>query len=270
MLYSLIFIAIISIVFIAGKANLSIRFNKQVNELFTQSKSISGKIFSYQQLAGLPEPVQKYFKLVLKEGQPYINYVRLKHDGKFKPGLDKEWVAIKGEQYFTTEKPGFIWKGKTSMFTARDSYIAEEGRLVVNILSLFKVADGKGANYNQGELLRWLAESVWFPTNLLPSENVQWLPIDNLSAKLTFNYNDLSLFFIVRFNNTGGIAEMETKRYLDEKKISTWICKMEKYNEINGIFIPTEAEAFWRLEKGDFSYAKFNVKVVEYDKPQRF
>ncbi len=37
---------------------------------------------------------------------------------------------IKGEQYATTEKPGFIWKGATSMFIASDMYIADKGRLV--------------------------------------------------------------------------------------------------------------------------------------------
>ncbi len=37
---------------------------------------------------------------------------------------------IKGEQYATTEKPGFIWKGATSMFIASDKYIADKGRLV--------------------------------------------------------------------------------------------------------------------------------------------
>ena len=37
---------------------------------------------------------------------------------------------IQGEQYVTTEKLGFIWKGATSMFIARDMYIADKGRLV--------------------------------------------------------------------------------------------------------------------------------------------
>lgn len=89
MIYILIFMVIIVIIFLTGKINLSVRFNKQVEQLFAESKNISNKKFSYQQLEDLPEPVQQYFKHVLKEGKPYISYVRLKHDGQFKTGLKK-------------------------------------------------------------------------------------------------------------------------------------------------------------------------------------
>lgn len=263
--------AIFVITLITGKINLSVRFNKQVTKLFSASKDISAKTFSYKDLANLPEPVQRYFKYVLNEKQTYISSVRLQHDGLFKTGLKKDWVNIKGEQYFTTEKPGFIWKGTTSMFVARDMYLADEGRLIVTILSTINVVDVHGKQqYNESELLRWLAESVWFPTNLLPSERLYWTAIDKWSAKLIFNYNGLALFYIVTFNDTGEIIQMETKRYLDEKRLETWICKMSDYKAINGITIPTSAEVFWRLKEGDVSYAKFKVKVIQYDKPEKF
>lgn len=214
--------------------------------------------------------MQRYFKHILKKGQPYISYIRLTHDGQFKAGLDKDFGDIVGEQYFTTEKPGFIWKGTTNMFVARDMYLADNGRLIATILSIINVVDAHGTQYNQGELLRWLSESVWFPTNLLPSERLKWSPIDANSAKLAFNYKDLSLFYIVTFNDKNEISQMETKRYMDEKNLETWIIKPDNYAEKNGIIIPTKAEVFWRLKNGDFSYAKFNVTKIEYDKPQKF
>ncbi len=179
-------------------------------------------------------------------------------------------MNIRGEQYFTTEKPGYIWKGATTMFTARDMYIADKGRLMVSVFSLINIVDGKGGQYNQGELLRWLAEGIWFPTNLLPGEQLQWFPIDAQTAKFTFSYNDLSLFYIVTFNDNGEIKQLETKRYMNKEKLETWIGKLTNYKEINGIIVPTTIEAIWRLEKGDFSYAKFNVKKIEYNKPEKF
>jgi hypothetical protein len=271
MTYILIFIAIVAIIFLAGKINLSIRFNRQVKDLFAQSTDISKQKFSYQQLAGLPEPVQRYFKHVLKEGQPCISYVRLKHNGKFKTGLKKDWVNITGEQYFTTGKPGFIWKGTTSMFIARDMYLANEGRLIATILSTVNVVNIHGKQqYDESELLRWLLESVWFPTNLLPSVNLRWTAIDTLSAILNFNHNGLALFYIISFNEMGEIIQMETKRYLDEKRLETWIIKPGNYQERNDIIIPIEAEVFWRLKEGDFSYAKFRVQTIEYDIAERF
>ena len=257
-------------ILITGKIILSIQFKKEVKTLFGQSESISSNLFHSEQIYGLPEPVQRYFKYILKEGQPYISYARITHDGQFKTGLDKKWVHIKGEQYATTEKPGFIWKGVTAMFTARDMYIADKGRLVVLLFSVFKVVDAKGEEYDQGELLRWLGESVLYPTNLLPGERLKWMAIDSNSAKLTFNYNGLELFFIITFNEVGEIIQMETKRYMDKENLETWIIKIAGYEELNNVKVPTSFEVLWRLKQGDFSYAKFNIKRIEYSIAELF
>jgi hypothetical protein len=264
------FIVLIVTVLIFGRINLSARFNKEVEELFSLSRNISAKAFSYSQLLSLPEPVQRYFKRVLKEGQPYISYARIKHDGQFKTGLNKAWIKITGEQYATTKNPGFIWKGSTRMFTVRDMYINNKGRLIVSLFSLYNVVDARGEQYNQGELLRWLGESILYPTNLLPGERLEWFAIDSKTAKLTFTYNKLSLFLIVIFNESGEIIQMETERYMDEKNMEKWVIKLADYKEMNGVGVPTRFEVLWRLEKGDFSYAKFNLRKIEYNKPERF
>ena len=270
MIITFLIIGIILLILIIGKINLSIKFDKEVKELFAQSKSISDQAFYKNQLDSLPEPVQRYFKYILKEGQPYISYARIKHDGQFKTDLNKDWINITGEQYATTEKPGFIWKGTTSMFVARDMYISDKGRLIATLFSVYNVADGKGEKYNEGELLRWLGESVLYPTNLLPGNRLQWAPIDESTAKLTFNYKGLSLFFKITFNEIGEITEMETERYMGDKGLETWVIKATNYEEFNHVIIPTVFDVLWRLEKGDFSYAKFHITEVEYDKPERF
>lgn len=270
MLITFSILGLLVLILIIGRTNLSIKFSKEVKELFAQSKDISTKTFHQQQLTDLPEPVQRYFQRVLTDGQPYISYTRMTHDGQFKTGLDKDWINIRGEQYATTEKPGFIWKGTTAMFTARDMYLADKGRLVVSLFSLYDIVDAKGETYDQGELLRWLGESVLYPTNLLPSEMLHWSTIDSKAAKLTFNYNELSLSLIVTFNEIGEIIQMETKRYMDENKLETWIIKMSNYKEINAVAVPTNFDVSWRLQKGDFSYAKFNLQKLEYNKPEKF
>ncbi len=263
-------IGFLVIIFIAGKINTSNQFSKEVKELFFQSTTVSNKTFEYEMLSGLPEPVQRYFKRVLKEGQPFINFIRLTHNGQFKTNPNKDFINITGVQYFTTGKPGFIWRGRTTLFTARDMYIAGKGRLVVSLFSVYNIVDGKGVKYNQGELLRWLGESVWFPTNLLPNENLHWTPINKESARLTFTYNQLTVFYIVTFNDVGEIIQLETKRYMGDDNLETWIGKLSEYKEINGILIPTVIEGIWKLETGDYSYARFKVNKIEYNIPQGF
>jgi len=270
MIITLAIVGVVLTILFIGKINLSIKFRNQVKELFAQSTSISNQRFYKNQLVGLPDPVQRYFNHILKEGQPYQSCARIKHLGQFKTGIDKDWINIKGEQYAITEKPGFIWKGTTSMFVARDMYIADKGRLVVSLLSLFNVVNAKGEQYDQGELLRWLGESVMYPTNFLPSENLNWLPIDENSAQLTFNYQGFSLFFKVTFNQVGEITELETKRYMHLENLERWVIKTTLYKRFSDVLIPTAFDVIWRLEYGDFSYAHFIITEVEYNKAEKF
>ena len=262
----LLFIVVVALIILQiGKKNVDTQFDKKVIALFSHSKNISEKKFTPDQLKDLPEPVKRYFQHVLKEGQPYISSLRLTHDGQFKKDLKKSWMDIQGEEYFVPETSGYVWKGKTSLFTAIDQYIDHKGRLTVYLLNLIKVADGKGEKYDQGELLRWLGESVCFPTNLLPKDNLQWLPINDSMAKLNFQYRDISIYYLVSFNDENEITKMETERYMGDHQLEKWITSVSDYKEFNGMFIPTKLEAAWQLNNEYFPYAKFNIRDVDFN-----
>lgn len=207
---------------------------------------------------------------MLPENYPYIQSVRLKHDGFFKTGVDKDWVPIAGEQYFATNPPGFIWQGTTRLFTARDQYVADRGQLVVHLFSLLKVVDAHGLTVDQGELLRWLGESVWFPTNLLPSERLHWSPVDNRAATVTLKHKGLTLNYTVHFNDEDELVRLETHRYMTPERLESWIGELSDYRRINGVLIPTRIQATWKLPEGEHTYADFRVKEVDYDLPTLF
>lgn len=245
-------------------------YNKQLSFLLSDGSNTAPTHYNEAQIAKLPAPVQRYFKNVLKEGQPYINYVRLKHGGQFKTNIHKAWKDINGEEYFTTNTPGFIWKGTTRLFSAIDKYVNKNGELKVLLLSHLPFLSFHGEEYNKGELIRWLSESVWFPTNLLPSERLAWTKMNNTTAQLTFVYNAIRLSIIVTINDAGEIVEMQTKRMMSPNKTEEWVVRLSKYEWINNVKIPTSAMAIWRIKNIDYPYAKFSVNYIDYDIPEKF
>jgi hypothetical protein len=263
-------IILAAVIIITGRILLSMQFTGQVKNLFSNSRESGSKVFSYRQLDGLPAPVQRYFRHVLKEGRQYTASARVRHAGWFKTGLDKDWIAITGEQYYTVDKPGFIWKGETSMFTARDMYINDKGSLEVQLFSLFTIVNAQGPAYDQGELLRWLGECVWFPSALLPSEYISWTAVDSSTAMLNMNYNGISVFYKVTFNKNNEITKLETRRYMDGNRLETWIGTPSDYREINGTVIPVKIEGAWSLDSGYFAYARFILEEIDYNRPERF
>lgn len=266
---ALVFLAIV-LAFALWRIQMAWELKQSVKEMLRQSGHHNGKAFHREDLVDLPEPVQRYFDHVLKEGQLYINRVRLRHNGTMKTGLDKRWTKITGEEYFTTANPGMIWIGRTRFFTAIDRFAKGKGNLLVKLLGIFKVVNAKGEAFTQAELLRWLGESVWFPTNLLPSEYLQWTPIDYFTARLDYNYGGLHVWYTVRFDKNGEIIQLETQRYRDAKNLDTWIGKLSRYKRHHNMLIPTVIEASWRLSNLDYPYARFKLTHIDYGKRKPF
>ena len=145
-----------------------------------------------EDLEGLPEPVQRYLKYTQIVGKEKIKTVRLEQGGYFRMKEDQKWMPIKAEQYFNVDSVEFIWIAKVKVaplvsIHAKDEFIDGKGNLVVKALGLIKVADASGYEVDHGEIMRFLAECVWFPSAFL-NDNIRWEAIDNSSAKATITY----------------------------------------------------------------------------------
>ncbi len=254
---------------VAGRAR-----RRDVANLFAQAAAVAPdaatRVYQLEQLAGLPAPVQRYFRRVLRPGQPYLRSARLRHDGQFKAGLDQAWMPIIGEQYFRAEPPGFVWLGTTSWFTACDQYVAGRGRLTVRLLGALPIVRAHGPIYDQGDLVRWLAESVWFPTSLLPGAGANWTPVDDHSASLTLTDHGLTVAYVVHFNAADEIERCETHRYRNETHFDGWVTHLADYREWHGVRIPTQAEVAWVIDGLEHPYARFTVREIEYDQPRAY
>ncbi|WP_084539191.1 DUF6544 family protein [Hymenobacter daecheongensis] len=253
-----------------GRALAAYRLRRDVTRLFARVPPTAGQVFRAAELAGLPAPVQRYFRHVLPEGQPYLRGLRLRHTGQFKTDLKNDWIAIEGQQYITADPPGFIWQGITRWFTARDEYVAGRGRLAVRLLGAVPIAGGTGPAYNQGELLRWLIESTWLPTTLLPGKNITWTAIDDQSARLTLSHQGQVVSCLVRFNAQNEVTECEAMRQMDEATQGLWLCRFEQYRRWQGVLIPGVGEASYVVEGVRQPYARFRVQTLEFEPLQPF
>jgi hypothetical protein len=93
---------------------------------------ITPATFDAREIEDLPSPVRRYFRAVLRDGQPIVGGVRLSQEGQFRQS-DREdgWRPFKAIQVFSTRPPGFDWDARIRMapgITAfvHDAYVAAE------------------------------------------------------------------------------------------------------------------------------------------------
>jgi hypothetical protein len=138
----------------------------------------------------------------------------------------------------------------------QDTYLLEKGSLQASLLGLFTIADVCGTpENNQGELLRFLAETTWYPTDLLPSQGVRWETIDDTSARATLTDGVTTVSLVFWFNHEGAIATMRAEaRYCDKLTAMPWFGRFWDYSVQDGMLIPLGGEVGWEYPEGTRLY----------------
>ena len=250
--------------------------NKVANEISTIMKhgdTTKISVITKEQLDDLPYPVAKWLNLSGMVGNEKINTVWLSQKArmKMKPG-QKDWNDAVAEQYYSVEKPAFVWKVKMNMppfikITGRDKFVNGKGEMLIKIFSLLNIVNEKGEKMDEGTLQRFLAEIVWFPSAAL-SEYISWEAIDSLSAKATMNYKGTTGSGTFYFNEQGDFVKFSTLRYKSNKADAQryeWIVTVKEHSIKNGIKIPTKVEVTWVLENGEWTWLDLIITDIQYN-----
>ena len=210
--------------------------------------------YDAREINGLPAPVQRYFRAVLKDGQPFIAAVTFELAGTINmSATGEQWKPFTSTQRAVTHRPGFLWNGRVAMLPGvaahvHDSYIAGVGTLHAAMLGLFTVAEVQGGGeIARGELMRYFAEMAGYPTALLPSQGVRWEAVDDRAANATLVDGPISLTLLFRFDEAGLItsvhADARGSGVGKDMVMLPWDCSVSNYQLRDGMMVPTRGEA---------------------------
>ncbi len=209
--------------------------------------------YSESELDGLPAPVARYFRTVLLDGQPMIRRARVVWDGQFNMGTPSSdtWKPFVALQEFVPIAAGFVWDARVAMLPGipilvRDAFVNGEGSMHGAILGAYTVVRSRGTPAMAAAALqRYLAEAVWLPTALLPSQGVTWTSIDAISARATLASGGTTVSLDVAFGTDGLITSVfSPDRLYDDGKSPPvprpWRATIVRYGERNGVTVPIE------------------------------
>ena len=183
-------VCVLLVVFLFGNRHFRRSSEREVKRRFTQAEAGQGQVVSEAMLANLPESVQRYLRYSGVVGQSIPRTIRLQQTGRFRIGSDQPWMTIEANEYYTTEEPSFLWDATFRLYglpilRVRDSYADGHGRMLGTVGGLIPVVNGRGEGIDQGSMLRYLQEIVWFPAAFL-NEPIVFAPIDDNRAAITF------------------------------------------------------------------------------------
>jgi hypothetical protein len=250
--------------------------SREVAEMFAGSQGVPAGAITDADLARLPEPVQRWLRHAGVVGKERVAAVRLKMKGTMRQSADQPWMPIEAEEYYTTNPPALIWSATARpapfmWMRIRDRYADGRGNMLIKAFSAITVGDSSGAGMDQGTLLRYLNEIMWFPSAAL-SDYIQWEPVDAGSAKATMSYGGTTASAVFYFDEAVAVTNMIAPgRYRDASQTyDRWEAPISAYGEFAGVKIPTKGEAVWKLDSGDLSYGRLEITEVEYNVPAQY
>lgn len=266
---------IILVATIIAYANL--QFKNKVGEerrqLYENAQSKEGKTITEETILPLPSAAQKWLIYSGVIGKKPISNVHLEQELQLKMKEDqKEWQVAKADQYFTIQPPAFNWKINMPMnpvinVVGRDKFENGSGEMSIKMFALIPIVNAQNnKKINEASLQRYLAEIVWFPTAAL-SPYIHWEAISKQSAKATMSFQGTEGSGVFHFDSNGEFVKFTAMRFRDagDKKPKLWTVNAIKVEERNGIKIPVECEATWKLENQDWTWLKLKITDIEYN-----
>jgi len=231
-------------------------------------------ILTHEMIDTLPPIVQKWLHRANVIDREMIQTVYLKQTGNMRTSPGSRWIPFTAEQWFKTYAPGFIWTADVKAapgiyLQGRDKYENGEGHMLIKLLSLFAIADESGVETDQGSMLRYLAEIIWFPS-VAVSDYIRWEQAGPGTAKAIMTCGDITASGLFKFNAEGDIISFEAMRYYtvgNGATLEKWIIQTDPggYREFNGVRIPASGTVTWRLEDGDYTWLKLEIKEICYN-----
>lgn len=253
-----------------GRVVFERRVDGEIAALLAASGASAARVVTEDDLRALPDPVRRWLRWAQIVGKPVPATVRLTQEGRFRQGKGQPWMPFTAEEVFTTDPPGFVWKTTMRMapglsIVGRDAYVGGRGSIDMRLLGLVPAARASGSDMDQGALLRYLNETMWFPAAAL-SRHIAWEPVDANSARATMRFAGVTGEAAFVFDNAGRPVDMAARRQdLARGRLESWSTPLQEYGEFEGVRVPVAGQGVWRYDTGDFAYIALRITGLERD-----
>ncbi len=266
-------ILLITIYFIQPYSALKSDFTQNVNAAATKMP-IEASQFTAEDIAGLPEPVQKYFTDCGYIGTPKMSYMKATFQNvAFSTGPNNRTLKIDYTQYNFVKEPtrfAFIDSAMFGIpFQGFDCYFGGAGNMKGVLAKTFTLFDQKGAEMDQASLVTVLSECLLIP-NVALQDYITWESIDETHAKAIISYLGNRASGLFTFAENGEMRSFTTddRTAIDfngNKQHVKWTAICDDYKDHNGIKQPSTLKAVWHYPEGDHTYFDgSNVKIEFY------
>jgi hypothetical protein len=229
-------------------------------------------------LAGLPAPAQRYLSFMGVVGRPRDWSFRARLTGRFRLRRGLPWMHLESWQYNSALAVARLFymrirfAGVVPLF-GWDTYVEGRGRMHGRLLGLVTVVDGRGEEFDIGELVTYLNDAVLIAPSMLLTPATSWSEVDDRSFDVSLTDSGRTVTGRVFLDERGAPCDFSTTdRFasLPEGLVrARWTTPVGGWRVVNGRPLPQRGSAIWHFPEGPFTYGEFRFRAgsVVYNVP---
>ena len=142
--------------------------------------------------------------------------------------------------------------------------------LCADTCSMFQVVDARGPEMNRGETVTLFNDMCLLAPASLIDANISWESVDSLTVRARFTNAGNTITALLYFNPAGELTDFSSEdRYLSEDGKTylnyRWSTPVKEYRDFRGYRLASYGEAIWHTPGGNFVYARFDLRELEYN-----
>ena len=232
--------------------------------------AITGELLQEEDLAHLPQPVQKYLVYTGAVGKPRIYSFSAAFRAEMRTRGGK-WFGLTVEQtdFFDEYERFFFMDATLKGFPAKGYHKYKDGKsgMLVKMFSLFPVIKARGEEMFKAETVTLLNDICFLAPAALIDRNIRWEPVDSLTARAVFSNRGVQISAELHFNEEGQLTNfISDDRYdVNDKKTYRFSTPIRDYKDFGGYRIGSYGEAVWHYPEGEFTYGKYTLTDLQYN-----
>jgi Family of unknown function (DUF6544) len=230
------------------------------------------------EIAGLPAAVQRYLRFMGVVGWPREWSFRAHFVGRFRMRPGRGWMPAEAWQYNSAVAVARVSVLRVRVagvlpMAAKDVYLDGHGRMLGKLVGLITVADGKGEEFDIGELTTYLNDAVFLAPSFLLRDDVRWAEVDSDAFDVTLSDAGRSVSGRVFIDQRGAPVDFaSTDRFVDlggGPQRCEWRTPFSEWVDANGRLVPGRCRAVWNLPDREFSYmeGRFDPHSLAFNLP---
>ena len=226
-------------------------------------------------IAGLPDPVQRYLRITGVVGRPRVQNYYLRFRGRIRSAPDAAWMPFVAEQQSFADEPTRLFFMRARMFGLPVFVFHRladgHATMRVKIAGAVPIVDASGNEMDRSETVTLFNDMCLLAPGTLLDKHVVWKSVDARTVRARFTNGTQTIAATLHFGDDGLLTNFvsdDRSRSSQDGKVFTRLrfsTPVRDYRDFGGVRLAAHGDARWSLPEGEFTYGEFDLMSASYN-----